>query len=76
MKLTDTEMANLQAAGELHRCTQCGQLTVEKYSERRAVMDPNANGHFTIHPEARRVGDGEILGREECPSGQLGFGYR
>lgn len=68
-------MTTFDLTGETtRRCPHCGALTVESYSERRATIDPDGVGYFYIHPTARRVGDGALLGREECPSGQLGWG--
>lgn len=73
MKISPADAVRLAAAGhDLSRCPQCGHLVAECYSERRATIDPDGNGHFTIHVEHFRVGDGYPLGREECPSGQLG----
>ena len=72
-RLTPADTARLTAAGhDLSRCPSCGELVVDCYSERRA--DPDGDGRFAIHVVAFRIGDGHPLGREECPSGQLGWG--
>jgi predicted nucleotidyltransferase len=56
------------------QCPWCGQPTVETYSEKRAVMDPQGDGYQRIHVTAYRVGDGAPLGKVECEPGQSGWG--